>query len=284
MKTLGDGLMATFDAALDAIDCAIAMQQESQRRTAALAIRIGISSGDVRLEHGDCHGTTVVAASRLCASAAPGQVLMSESTRLLAHDYTDAHPLGEIELKGMREPVGTWEAPWSPESPAKVRVVLADDALLVREGIAHVLEEAGVEVVGQAGDGEELIRMASELRPDAAVIDVRMPPTHTTEGLEAAEELRARYPQLGVLVLSQEVEAHSAGRLLAAAQTGVGYLLKERVANLREFADAVRRVAAGGTAFEASIISTMLGDDERAGEIRELSEAESRVLADRGSG
>lgn len=151
----------------------------------------------------------------------------------------------------------------------------------MREGIAHVLEEAGVEVVGQASDGEELVRLTSELRPDAAIVDVRMPPTHTTEGLEAAEELRARYPRLGVLVLSQEVEAHSAGRLLAAARTGVGYLLKERVANLREFADAVRRVAAGGTAFEASVIATMLGDDERAGEIRELTESESRVLADR---
>jgi DNA-binding NarL/FixJ family response regulator len=154
-----------------------------------------------------------------------------------------------------------WEVPWTPETPAKVRVVLADDAVLVREGIAHVLEASGIEVVGQAGDGEELVRLVSELRPDVAIADVRMPPTHTTEGLDAVEHLRQNDPRLAVMVLSQEVEEASARRLLSiAGNAGVGYLLKERVANLREFAEAVRRVASGGTAFEASVISSVEGE------------------------
>jgi len=285
VKTLGDGLMATFTAAQDAIECATAMQQASHRRMGpgpdALTIRIGLSSGDVRVEGGDCHGTTVVAASRLCAAASAGQVLMSSTTRTLAHGYKGTEKVGELELKGLPEPIETWEAPWAPDAPAKVRAVLADDAVLLREGIAHVLEEAGVEVVGQADDAEGLLRLAAELHPDIAIVDVRMPPTFTSEGLDAAERLRADHPRRGVLVLSQSVESHSASRLLATGPRGVGYLLKERVTDVRQFADAVRRVAAGGTAFEGSVISSMLGGDQRDGEIRELTEAETRVLEDR---
>ncbi len=260
IKTLGDGLMATFDAARNAIDCAVGMQMESQHQgpgDSPLSIRVGVSTGDVALCDGDCHGLGVVQASRLCAVAGSGQILISASTHQVSGGPEGARTVGPLELKGIPNPVEAWEVPWTPEAPAKVRAVLADDAVLVREGIAHVLEAAGIEVVAQASDGEELVRLAAELRPDIAIVDVRMPPTHTTEGLDAAERMRAHNPHLGLMVLSQEVESASAGRLLKLGETGVGYLLKERVANLREFADAVRRVAAGGTAFEASVTSSL---------------------------
>jgi DNA-binding NarL/FixJ family response regulator len=262
VKTLGDGLMACFEAARDAVDCAIGMQIDSTGKgpsDAPLSIRVGVSSGDVAESDGDLHGIAVVQASRLCSRAEPGQVLASEATRLLAGELPGARSVGALELKGLDAPVAAWEIPWSADA-AKVRAVLADDAVLVREGIAHVLEAAGVEVVGQAGDGDELVRLAAELRPDVAIVDVRMPPTHTTEGLDAAERMRAENPRLGLMVLSQEVDPVLAGRLLAISDSGVGYLLKERVANLREFAEAVRRVASGGTAFEASVLSSLDSD------------------------
>ena len=260
VKTLGDGLMATFDAARNAIDCAVGMQMASQHQGSddiPLSIRVGVSSGDVVFENYDCHGIGVVQASRLCAAAGSGQILVSQATHIISGGFEGARTVGPLELKGIPDPVEAWEIPWTPEAPAKVRAVLADDAVLVREGIAHVLEASGIEVIAQASDGEDLVRLAAELRPDIAIVDVRMPPTHTTEGLDAAERMRELNPQLGLMVLSQEVESASASRLLAIGETGVGYLLKERVANLREFAEAVRRVAAGGTAFEASVISSL---------------------------
>lgn len=282
VKTLGDGVMASFEAAGDAIDCAVASQQATRSAAAdarrTVAIRIGISSGDVRAEAGDYHGMAVVQASRLCSEAAAGQVLLADATRVLAGAREGLEPYGELELKGLPEPLRSWEATWTSEVDTKIRVVLADDAVLVREGIAHVLEAAGIEVIGQAGDGDELMRLVADLRPDVAIVDVRMPPTHTTEGLEAAEALRREVPDVGVLVLSQEVEPASAARLLAISQTSVGYLLKERVSNLREFADAVKRVAAGGNAFESSVISSVLNRSYGNRDIRELSEDESTAL------
>jgi class 3 adenylate cyclase len=257
VKNLGDGLMVVFPCGRDAIECAVAMQRATARQPggdgrAALSIRVGISSGDVRVENGDCFGPAVVEASRLCDRARGTQVLLSESTRLLARDYQRLGEVGQLDLKGLPEPTRVWEAHWSPDIAAPVRVVLADDAVLVREGIRLVLEDAGIEVVGQTSDSRGLMRLIGELRPDLAIVDVRMPPTHTIEGLEAAEQIRAQHPATHVLVLSMEIEPRYAARLHASSPTGIGYLLKERVANVREFAEAARRVAAGGTAFEPS--------------------------------
>ena len=161
--------------------------------------------------------------------------------------------IGEVELKGLAQPLRTWEAEWSAAPQSRIRVVLADDAVLVREGIAQVLENSGLEVVAQAGDAEELLRLTAELRPDVAIVDVRMPPTHTVEGIEAAERIRREHPDTAVLVLSQDIQPRYARRLRAASATSIGYMLKERVTDVREFADAARRVAAGGTAFEADL-------------------------------
>lgn len=258
-KTLGDGIMASFACARGALDSAVSIQQGMPHPVGdggprGLSVRIGVSSGDVHVVDEDCFGKPVVEASRLCDRARGGQILVADSTRLLVGGYEALGEVGTVELKGLPEPTRVWEVPWAAIRPAPLRVVLADDAILVREGIARVLEAAGIEVVGQAGDADELLRLTAELRPDLAIVDVRMPPSHTVEGLEAAERILTSYPATGVLVLTQEVEPRYATRILNASPSGVGYLLKERVANLHEFIDSARRVATGGVAFESDLV------------------------------
>ena len=131
-----------------------------------------------------------------------------------------------------------------------IRVVIADDSVLLREGLARLLEEYGFEVAGQAGDAEDLLRKVGAHKPDVAVVDVRMPPTHTDEGLRAAHKIRTDHPGVGVLVLSQYVEEAYALELLSQSTESTGYLLKDRVADVDSFTDAVRRVAGGGSALE----------------------------------
>ena len=140
-----------------------------------------------------------------------------------------------------------------------MRVVVADDSTLLREGLVRLLEEGGLEVVGQAADGEELLRKVRAHKPDVAVVDVRMPPTHTDEGLRAAREIRAELPEVSILVLSQYVEVAYARELLAESAEGLGYLLKDRVADVAALTDAVRRVGAGGSALDPEVVSQMLG-------------------------
>jgi len=140
-----------------------------------------------------------------------------------------------------------------------VRVVIADDAVLFREGLARVLAEGGFDVVAQAGDADELRRRVDELEPDVAVLDVRMPPTQTDEGTRLAKELRERHPQVGVLLLSQVVEARHALDLLRDHPDGFGYLLKDRVVEIDEFLDSVRRVGRGGTAIDPEVVGQLLG-------------------------
>jgi DNA-binding NarL/FixJ family response regulator len=161
-----------------------------------------------------------------------------------------------------------------------VRVVIADDSLLLREGVSRLLVEAGFEVVGQAADAEELLREVAEKRPDVAIIDIRMPPTHTDEGLRAARELRNRYPELGVIVLSQYVRPSYAFELLADDARGVGYLLKDRVSDLHELADAVERVGKGGSVLDPSVVAQLVGRRRQGHDpIDDLSDREREVLA-----
>jgi DNA-binding NarL/FixJ family response regulator len=161
-----------------------------------------------------------------------------------------------------------------------VRVVIADDSVLLREGVSRLLAEAGFEVAGQAGDGDELLRVVAEKAPDVAIIDIRMPPTHTDEGLRAARELRRRYPSLGVLVLSQYVRPSYAFELLANDARGVGYLLKDRVSDLRELSDAVTRVGQGGSVLDPAVVSQLVGRRRQGHDpIDDLSEREREVLA-----
>jgi DNA-binding NarL/FixJ family response regulator len=159
-----------------------------------------------------------------------------------------------------------------------MKVVVADDSVLLREGTARVLAEHGFDVVGQAGDADELLLKVRSYTPDVAIVDIRMPPTHTNEGLVAAKEIRRLHPGVGVLVLSQYVETDYATELLAEDAAGVGYLLKDRVADIAEFVAAVRRVAEGGSALDPSIVSRLLGRNRRDNPIDTLTPREREVL------
>jgi DNA-binding NarL/FixJ family response regulator len=160
-----------------------------------------------------------------------------------------------------------------------MRVVVADDSTLLREGLVRLLEEAGMEVVGQAADGEDLLRKVRAHKPDVAIVDVRMPPTHTDEGLRAAREIRAELPGVAILVLSQYVEVAYARELLAESAEGLGYLLKDRVADVGALTDAVRRVGQGGSALDPEVVSQMLGRRRREDPLEQLTPREREVLA-----
>jgi len=160
----------------------------------------------------------------------------------------------------------------------RVRVVIAEDSVLLREGIARLLEESGFDVVGQAGDAEDLLRKVGAHKPDIAVVDVRMPPTHTDEGLRGAQRIRAEYPDTAVLVLSQYVEEAYALELLSESTERTGYLLKDRVADLRTFTDAVRRVAKGGSALDPEVVALLLGRRRREDPLATLTPREREVL------
>ena len=159
-----------------------------------------------------------------------------------------------------------------------MRVVVADDSVLLREGIARLLEDAGFEIVAQSGTADDLLRHVGMHKPDVAIVDIRMPPTHTDEGLRAAREIRDKHPEVGVLVLSQYVEAGYALELLQGSAEGVGYLLKDRVADVDEFADAVRRVAEGGSALDPTVVSRLVGRRRGEDPLDALTPREREVL------
>jgi len=159
-----------------------------------------------------------------------------------------------------------------------VRIVVAEDSVLLREGIVRLLEEAGFEVVAQAGDAEDLLRKAVAHRPDVAVVDVRMPPSQTDDGLRAALEIRRRMPDTAVLVLSQYVEEGYALELIAAGAERTGYLLKDRVADVDQFIDAVTRVGEGGSVLDPTVVATLLGRRRRDDPLDTLTDREREVL------
>jgi DNA-binding NarL/FixJ family response regulator len=160
-----------------------------------------------------------------------------------------------------------------------VRIVLGEDSLLLREGLARVLEATGHEVVGQAGDAEDLLRKAGAHKPDLVIVDVRMPPTFSDEGIRAALEIRARRPGTPVLVLSEYLESNYALELFADGTDGLGYLLKQRVSDLDRFLDAVTRVAGGGSALDPEVVSHLLGRHRSGDPLGRLTPRESEVLA-----
>jgi DNA-binding NarL/FixJ family response regulator len=162
---------------------------------------------------------------------------------------------------------------------APLRIVMGEDDVLMREGIARLLEDAGFEIVARAGDAEDFSRKVRAHKPDVAIVDVQMPPDGTDDGLRAATALREELPGLGVVVLSSHLEESYAADLLGDDPQGVGYLLKERVGDVDAFVDAVRRVAAGGTALDPEVVRLMLGRSRRQGPIHELTPRELDVLS-----
>jgi len=160
-----------------------------------------------------------------------------------------------------------------------VRVVVADDAVILREGLARLLKEAGFEVAGLAADGAELLEQVDRHHPDVAIVDIRMPPTHTDEGLQAAMVIRQRHPGVGILVLSQHVHARYALELLSAGTEGVGYLLKERVSDLGGLASSVRQVGEGGSVLDPAVVSQLVGRPRRHSDpLEQLTDREREVL------
>ena len=163
--------------------------------------------------------------------------------------------------------------------PGQIRVVVGEDQPIVREGIVHVLEDSGFEVVGTAENARDLVRITGAQRPDVVVTDIQMPPDNTDDGLRAALEIRATVPSVGVLVLSQFLEDRYAMDLVADSAEGVGYLLKENVGDLRMFTEAVRRVASGGSALDPAVVARLVGRKRKAGPLGNLTPRERDVLA-----
>jgi class 3 adenylate cyclase/CheY-like chemotaxis protein len=264
VKTLGDGFMAVFDSTSDALSCAVTMQRATVEPGArggdAVSIRVGVSAGEATEEAGDWFGVPIVEASRLCAAAEAGQVLTSELVRLLVgsagmHRF---EPLAPIMLKGLPEPVPVCELCWDgDDDESALKVAIADDSVLLRQGIARALEAEGVEIVLEASDAQELFEGLPAADPDVVLLDVRMPPTHTTEGLDAGVRIRAEHPGIGVLVLSAAVQASAAEQLLSDTTEGVGYLLKDRVADIGELLAAIRSVASGGSAIDPEVVAQL---------------------------
>ena len=264
VKTLGDGMMAVFESATDAIACAVTMQQAAAAQArrdpeTRQDIRIGLSAGEATVEDGDYFGIPVVEASRLCGAAANGQVLIADLVRNIVppRGVHRLEPVGELSLKGLPDPMTAWQVRWEPTDDVTLRVALADDSGLLREGIARALESEGIDVVLEASDAKELLAGLAGARPHAVVVDVRMPPTHTTEGIDAAEQIKADHPDIGVLVLSATLQEGAARRLLDAATGGIGYLLKDSVGDVAELAAAVRTVASGGSAIAPDVVARL---------------------------
>jgi DNA-binding NarL/FixJ family response regulator len=275
--TGAEGHLFSFPSAAAAVRCAVVAQRAGSRW------RIGIHSGDVERLEGELRGRVVVKAARIAALAAGGRVLASVVTR----DVADLSGSGEIwfddpeehELRGLPGRHAVAELLWEDAERPPERVVIADDAALVRDGIAALLREGGLTVVATVPDAEQLLEAVDRYRPDVALVDIRMPPSFTNEGLVAAERIRAAHPEVGVLVLSQHVEPAYAVRLVEPGAARSGYLLKDRISDAEVLLDAVRRIARGGCVVDPDLTDALVQRADADGRLAELSEREREVLA-----
>jgi DNA-binding NarL/FixJ family response regulator/class 3 adenylate cyclase len=304
----GDEFFAVFQRTRDAVAAAMSAQRAFAAHdwppNGAVRVRIGIHTGEPALGESGYEGLDVHRVARICSAGHGGQVLVSQTTRNLLEagqvPEAEFQDLGEHELRGLPRPERIFQL-LAPDLPAEfpplrtengravadgaaagggkgLRVVLADDSVLLREGIARLLTEAGFEVVGQSENPDDLMLKVRSYSPDVAIVDIRMPPTQTDEGLRAAQEIRETHPDVGVLVLSQYVEPAYAMELLAESAEGVGYLLKDRVSDVDEFAAAVRRVAEGGSALDPALVTQLVGRRRQHDPLDELTAREREVL------
>jgi DNA-binding NarL/FixJ family response regulator/class 3 adenylate cyclase len=286
VKNTGDGIMATYPSAAAALDGAVAIQRRLDGAVAAdpvggRIVRIGISAGDATPVESDWFGGCVVEASRLCAAAHGGQVLVSETLVRLAgtgsrHEFRSA---GRLDLAGLPQPTEAYEVAWEAAEERPLSVVIADDNALLRSGIAGLLTNQGFRVAGEAGDANELLALVDSRQPDLVVVDIRMPPTFTLEGIRAAAQIKEKYPQIGVLILSQYLESREALGLLADHTERFGYLLKDRVADVHEFVSALKTIAGGGTAIDREVVARLLGRRRLNDPIESLTPRELEVLS-----
>ena len=290
----GDELSAVFEGVEPALTAALAGQARIRDHTwpdgIVVKVRMGLHTGLPQLGEEGYTGLDVIRASRIAAAGHGGQILLS-STAAPFVSGVETRDLGTHRLQGLPDPERIHQviADGLPRDFPPLRgtvsqlgdarrVVLAVVSVLLREGVARLLEEAGFEVVAQSGTAEDLLRHVAMHKPDVAVIDIRMPPTHTDEGLRAAREIRERYPGVGVLLLSQYVEPGYAMALLETSAEGVGYLLKDRVSDLEQFGTAVRRVADGGSALDPAVVSELVGRKRRDDPVDQLTAREREVL------
>jgi class 3 adenylate cyclase/DNA-binding NarL/FixJ family response regulator len=271
---IGDEFFAAFPDARDAVAAAVDVQRrlgkEQWPQDAPVRVRIGVHSGRAHTAGDGFVGLAVHHAARVCQTARGGEILVSDTVNVDGFETVD---VGEHRLKGIPRPTRLLRVvaegietefaplPGTPPAIAPLRVALADDSVLLREGVAALLEEEGFDVVGQAGTGEDLLALVDEALPDIAIVDIRMPPTKTDEGIRATHEIKRRHPRTGVLLLSSYLDVKSAVELFAAQAQGIGYLLKERVADVDDFTDAVRRVAGGGTVLDVAILEVLRDGD-----------------------
>ena len=296
----GDEFLFVFADASRAVETAL----RAQRALAAhqwpaagvVEVRMGLHSGEPTVQGSSYVGIDVHRVARIAGAGHGGQVLLSERTREPGRcgcSRSRRAPVQGPADAGARLPAGRrgparglpaashrrrrkTDAPTSNET--RMRVVVAEDSVLLREGIARLLDDAGIEVVGQAGTADELMLKVRSYKPDVAIVDIRMPPTQTDEGLRAAKEIREKHPETAVLVLSQYLEPAYALELLSESAEGVGYLLKDRVADIPEFVAAVKRVGEGGSALDPSVVSQLVGRRRQDDPIDQLTPREREVL------
>jgi DNA-binding NarL/FixJ family response regulator/class 3 adenylate cyclase len=297
LELRGDEVLVVFDSVRQAIRAGIALQARYVAPGGSidpLPVGIGLAAGEAVEVEGGYRGGALNLAARLSARAGAGEVLVSEETRQLAGTMKGIlfQQRGTARLKNLPDPIRVLRVAPESDDPAdrfrtgpdgglssRLRVLLADDSVLFREGVARVLEDAGFMVAGVVGDAEELITRVRTEHPDVAIVDIRMPPSHTNEGLVAAAQIREEFPSVGVLVLSQYVETQHVVRLLESSSDGVGYLLKDRVGDVDELADAVRRVASDGSVIDPEVVSQLVRRRRAADPLERLTEREREVLA-----
>jgi DNA-binding NarL/FixJ family response regulator/class 3 adenylate cyclase len=300
VDTQGDSSFFAFRGAREAIAAAVAAQRAHAAHEwppgGEVKARIGIHTGEPVLAEDRYIGLDVHRAARICDAGHGGQVLVSSTALALAGgdlpEGVTVRDLGEHHLRDLDRPErlhqlvidGLAQDFAEPNTIGRqagesLKVVLADDSVLLREGVARLLEEADFEVVGQVDNADDLLRRIGFSKPDVAIVDIRMPPTHTDEGLKAAAAIRERYPGVGVLVLSSYVEPAYAVELLSDSAEGIGYLLKDRVADVDEFAAAVRRVAQGGSALDPAVVRQLVGRPRGDDPLDTLTPREREVLS-----
>jgi class 3 adenylate cyclase/DNA-binding NarL/FixJ family response regulator len=305
VDTQGDAFFVVFPRAKDAVAVALAGQRavaaHSWPQQVDVRVRMGMHTGEPALAAERYIGLGVHRAARICSAAHGGQILLSNATYAVLADEMlpdlRFRDLGEHTLKDIDRPErlyqlvapdlpsdfpplrGTGASSHEEAAAAGERVVVADDSVLLREGLVRLLRDAGFAVVGTAADADELLQKVAELRPSIAITDIRMPPTQTDEGLVAAQEIRRLYPEIGVLVLSQYVEPRYATRLLEEYPERTGYLLKDRVSDLAVLADAIRRIDRGECVIDPTIVSQLMSRRRRGGAVAALTDDERELIA-----
>jgi DNA-binding NarL/FixJ family response regulator/class 3 adenylate cyclase len=294
VDSVGDELLAAFSEAPGAAAAALATQRSMRDadwpEDTAVRVRIGLHTGTPDYGEEGYTGIDIVRAARIAQAGHGGQILASYAT-VSELDLPANADLGEHAIEGLAEPerIHQLVADDLPRDFPPLRntsstlghaitVVIADDSVLLREGIVRLLGETGFDVVAQSGTAEDLLRHVGMHKPQVAIVDIRMPPTHTDEGLRAAAEIRERFPDTGVLVLSQYVEAGYAMDLLSESAEGVGYLLKDRVSDVEQFASSVRRVAEGGSVLDPDVVSQLIGRRRSDDPLEQLTPREREVL------